>query len=365
MIKTMNTTSKIKNQQSTIDIEGLLFKYIKPTDNDILSSLNGFDLQDLIILIDNYYLKLREKLNLEDDITFGLELEFENAMKKKIKKRLNKIFPNNEWSATEDGSLHYGIEIKSPILTDTKENWKDLNKVCRIAKSLATIDKKSGGHIHVGAHILGDNPTSWLNFIKLWSVYENIIFRFSYGQFLTARPCIKHYAIPSASLFWQDYTSLSKENANTSTIITKIYHSCRYQAVNFDNIVEHMQLHNINKPYPYNTIEFRCPNGSLNPIIWQNNVNLFTKLLIYSKSLKYNDDIIQQRRLINQDKYSDLKWYDEIYLSQALELSDMIFTNNLDKIYFLRQYLKSFQINDYSREYPQTIAKSLTKSKTI
>ena len=35
--------------------------------------------------------------------------------------------------------------------------------------------------------------------------------------------------------------------------------------------------------------------------------------------------------------------YNQIYLEQALELCDMIFDNNLDKIYFLRQYLKSFE----------------------
>ena len=29
-----------------------------------------------------------------------------------------------------------------------------------------------------------------------------------------------------------------------------------------------------------------------------------------------------------------------------MELADMIFYNNLDKIYFLRQYLKSFEINN-------------------
>ena len=50
-----------------------------------------------------------------------------------------------------------------------------------------------------------------------------------------------------------------------------------------------------------------------------------------------------KRRRENIDKYSYLEWYEEIYLDQSLELADMLFDNNLDKIYFLRQYLKSFQ----------------------
>ena len=31
------------------------------------------------------------------------------------------------------------------------------------------------------------------------------------------------------------------------------------------------------------------------------------------------------------------------YLEQAVELADLIFDNNLDKVYFLRQYIKSFE----------------------
>lgn len=35
--------------------------------------------------------------------------------------------------------------------------------------------------------------------------------------------------------------------------------------------------------------------------------------------------------------------YNRINLPLALELVDMIFDNNLDKVYFLRQYLKNYQ----------------------
>ena len=67
-----------------------------------------------------------------------------------------------------------------------------------------------------------------------------------------------------------------------------------------------------------------------------------TKLLVYCQSKDFNQDIVQKRYQIIYDDMAQLKWYDEIYLDQALEFSDLIFTNNLDKIYFLKQYLKSF-----------------------
>lgn len=115
------------------------------------------------------------------------------------------------------------------------------------------------------------------------------------------------------------------------------FHIKKSQAVNFNNI-EKFNNYSLD-----NTIEFRCPNGSLDPVIWQNNVNLFVNILKYSKSPKYDDDVITKRHEFNQDKYSSLRDYKEIYLEQALELCDMVFNNNFDKVYFLRQYLKSFQ----------------------
>ena len=250
--------------------ESPVFKFINPNGNDKLSEMSGFDLQDLIILIDEYYIQLRNQLGLEQYITFGLELEFENAMRDRIDRQLSETFHNGDWMTKHDGSLNNGAEINSPILRDNETTWRDLDKVCSIVGPLASIGKKSGGHIHIGTQTLGNNKESWLNFIKMWSVYENIIFRFVYGDFLTARPSMLSYAKPMTKNFWQDYKKLKNDGASLDAIISRISH-CRYQAVNFNNVSKG----NYNKLCNDNTIEFRCPNGSLNPAIWQNNVNFF------------------------------------------------------------------------------------------
>ena len=44
-------------------------KYLKS--NDMLSKLNSSDLLDLIVIINNYYLTLRDKLNFDSNVTFG------------------------------------------------------------------------------------------------------------------------------------------------------------------------------------------------------------------------------------------------------------------------------------------------------
>ena len=52
-----------------------------------------------------------------------------------------------------------------------------------------------------------------------------------------------------------------------------------------------------------------------------------------------------------------LEKYNEIVLPQALELADLIFQNNYDKIYFLRQYLKSFETSTQELEKANTFVK--------
>ncbi len=347
------------DQKMDID-QSPIFQLISQKGNDQLSHMSGKDLQYLLILMDPYYIQLRKQLNLNSNVTFGLELEFENAMKEKISKDLKETFPEREWFIKEDCTLDDGAEINSPILKDDISTWKNLETVCSIIKPVASIGGNSGGHIHIGTQALGDKKDSWLNFFKLWAVYENIIFRFSYGDFLTARPNIVVYARPLAVTFWDHYCTFQDKNIHLEDIILEISRR-KFQAVNLKNVCKN----NLDALKLGNTIEFRCPNGSLEAAIWQNNVLFFVSLLTYAKNPSFDDDLISKRCQAYFDKFSDLKWYDEIYLEQALELCDMIFSNNLDKIYFLKQYLKSFQICKKRSKFPApcTKTKTLVKKK--
>lgn len=200
--KKKKTVTNGNNKKLIYVDESPIFQFINPNSNTKLSEMSGFDLQDLIVLIDDYYIQLRSCLGFEEYITFGLELEFENAMRDRIDRQLSEAFPNGDWRIKPDGSLNNGAEINSPKLSDNKATWINLDKVCSIVDPLASIDKRSGGHIHIGTQTLGDNKESWLNFIKIWSVYENIIFRFAYGDFLTARSSMLRYAEPMTKDFW-------------------------------------------------------------------------------------------------------------------------------------------------------------------
>ena len=68
---------------------------------------------------------------------------------------------------------------------------------------------------------------------------------------------------------------------------------------------------------------------------------------------KNKESVQEANRQVEEYKdnsYYDIALYDEIYLDQALELADILFDNNLDKVYFLRQYLKPFKIGNNTLE---------------
>lgn len=326
-----------------IDNDYGIFEFINPKDNDSFSNMSGKELQELICRLNKYYLELRNTLNLNDTITFGFELEFEYADTVKIIYELNRYKLLDDWHIVSDISLDEGAEIDSPVLKDDMIYWNELKRVCSIVKENAIIGNNSAGHIHIGTQVLGSNHIYWLNFLKLWSVYEKIIFRFLYGEQLTARKSLTEYAYPVREMFKEEYSKIIEYNTNsisTGLILDKVKSDLGDRAINFANCM----YDSLDELKYSNTIEFRCPNGTLEPIIWQNNLNLLVNILMYSKSKKFDNDTIDLRESVNKDEFNDLEWYDEIYLIDALELCDMIFNNNLDKLYFLRQYLKNFEV---------------------
>ncbi len=320
--------------------ENKLFEYINPSDNDILSKMPKDELENLLNHLNTYYLSLRDSLKIDENITFGIELEFEKVNKiyekyPEINLTLYEYGLYNKWQLKYDSSLIDGGELISPICTDNKEIWQEISSICEIIDKYGQILYNCSNHIHIGAHILEGELETFMNLLKLWSVYEKIIFRFGYGEYLTARSSIR-YAKPVAENFKEDYELINKMNYNLYRAVMKSAHE-RNQAVNFK------ETYYFDRKEDKNTIEFRCPNGTNNPVIVQNNVNFFVKLLNYCKNPNFDNEKIQKRNEINGDKYNELKCYNEIYLEEALELADMLFDNNLDKMYFLRQYLKNFE----------------------
>ena len=297
--------------------------FIKLEENDSFSKLRGSDLQELLIQISEFNLTYRETLNLPKRLTFGIEIEYEGII-------------------STDLSLKFGGEIVSEILNDDIETWKKLKTVCMyLKKRNAITNRNAGGHIHVGTKIFKNNLDSWKIFIKTYLLYENIIFRFGYGDKISARKDILEYAPPCGKELYRKIEKLYE--AEKIVDLIGYIPTDKYLALNFSNIRFFQKWSSF---YTKNTLELRCPNATDEEIIWQNNINMFTKLILSSTKGTIDEDFIEYKiKNINPELFNNLYLYNEVNLKEALEFVDLIFDNNLDKIYFLKQYLKDFQDN--------------------
>jgi hypothetical protein len=296
--------------------------------NDKFSQLKGADLAELICELELCPLGLRKQLGLCESTRFGMEIEFEDARVAEVTKEINSIAPN--WETKHDGTCDG--EVVSPILKDTPQTYKELAKVCLAMKNLdAKALNCAGGHIHIGSQIVAQDFKALLNFLKTWTAYEKVFYRFAYGDKIgarknityaepigeTLRPRLKHFAR-------LDYMELRRQLPEK-----------RYSAVNFTNFS--------GRGHGKDTIEFRVPNWTINPVVWQNNLNLFGKLLSKCKSENFNSEVVD-KKLRNFEKSGNFyKATNNVNLQDAVEVCDTVFDKNIDKAYFLKQYVKFFK----------------------
>lgn len=347
------------------DNDRTIFSYLNPISNDMLSKLDKKDLDEMLLCLDRYYLEYRDLLGFDINNTFGIEIEIERFKGgvdefEMFQQLINKIVGNNNWKTKNDITLingkSFGREIASDILIDRRKTWLNIKNVCNFVSKWGVIGDKCGGHVHVGAHLLGNNPLYWYRFLKLCSVYENVIYRFGYGEYLTHRPIIQYKAKPVALLYASRLSIMeSKLNGSLFEFLTSVdikhigTDSLKDYGISFWHMIcdDNYELYDdYNKFNEHCTLEYRCPNGTLDYVIWQNNINFIVNLMLYCKSEKFDEDILNRRKIEVEGIFGDLWAYSKIYLEQAIELCDMIFDNNLDKLYFLRQYIKSFQVSD-------------------
>lgn len=124
----------------------------------------------------------------------------------------------------------------------------------------------------------------------------------------------------------------SKVRNIISTITYILLNTALGTAINFTNV----KVDELTKRKYKNTIEFRIPNGTANEIVWQNYINTLVKFLL--AQIDIDEDFLDYQ--IEMKNIPTPITYREIYLRKALELADLIFQSNTDKIYFLNQYLK-------------------------
>ena len=116
-----------------MDIENdkTIFKYMNPMDNCFLSLLNKSDLKDIMTDLNKYFLEYRNCINVDRNITFGIEIEVDNFRGHvddfwSFQQKINEIVGNENWITKNDWTLKWGREIASDILFDNERKFKSI-----------------------------------------------------------------------------------------------------------------------------------------------------------------------------------------------------------------------------------------------
>lgn len=313
-----------------------------------LSNLSVASKKELLDELNKMTLSYRKKLNIADNTTFGIEIEYGNVLKDIIDNLTKNYYGerlNNyeKWMYQYERSFanfidkkYYGGEFDSPVFVNKEEYFIQLKNVCdALLKNGAIVDERMALHVHVGKDILKNNLKYLENFLKLYMIYEDIIYKFGYyGK--TPRKVIDDYARAIS----YDLFDILEENEYSS--FNDLIYILR---VIFKNKKTGINFYNINPGFydsfnHLNTIEYRMFNGTIDPVIIQNMVNLSCSLLETSASEELDVECIDYNvKKIKDREYNVQNLSLPINFDKALEFSDMIFKDDDDKKYFLKQYL--------------------------
>lgn len=224
---------------------------------------------------------IEPKIELPEGMTIGIEIESEG----KFSRFLTGEFLGREifegWRTKHDGSLKDGVEVVSPILKGTERESKNIHTICRMLNGTdGKTSARCGGHIHIGADYLSGKD-SYVNLLTLWSSAERILYEISNpaGE-IPRQSSVKFYAPPisgkiEAALESGSIDITTEESLTNFISELKTVQNSRYSGINFLNV-------NLNKK---NTIEFRLPNGTIDPKTWIENINLFGGIVKASEEL--------------------------------------------------------------------------------
>ena len=349
-------------------------------------------------------IKLKERDNLlVKDISFGCEFEFNGISEEfaeTICKDLNNTSKNN-FEISDD--ITVDAEIKTSILRNNKETWQEIKKLLFILNNLNTyVDERTASHIHVDTNKI-DTRQQLSTLIKTLCIFEPIIYRFGYGIETKAVDRIyekKGHSTLTRILNPKEVQSFINEldnnyhNHNKLTqsyldfIYNKVFYRPGFNFREFDifKIIPKQQFINLinqkkQKTEYYqeyyipqnNNIEFRNFNGTLNYIIWQNNVDLVTRIIhgIANKKIDF-DKIsylfdsypkeahefykgVNKKYIINNlknrkeyNKYIDAFEIDNnpLVLEFINQFYNLFENDNISKENFLKQYYKIYNEED-------------------
>ena len=266
------------------------------------------------------------------------------------------------WKGMTDGSLINGVEMVSPIMHSNVEDIQSIYKICDLIKKIKnSTSDRCGGHIHIGADYLKDKQ-AYANLLSIYGNTEKLLYIIANDpKDVTSRttrydnPISKKVqdAIESGSINLETDQNVNEFIRNLESI-----QICRYSSLNFWSYDEHR------------TIEFRLPNGTINPDAWIENINLCGGIIkaaediseIYKKSVEERNEA-EKRKLELFERLQSKGLNDKEKLEILLELV----IDEEDRYIYRNRYNKNSKLlnREQKKEFKKGMASRPIKVKKI
>ena len=239
----------------------------------------------------------KRTMKVPPDMTVGIEIESIGLVSKEIEDRTKLL---DGWNSKKEQTVKadnmFGVEITSPILKGSDENNTfQIQRICEMLRNSGQFSNETcGGHIHFGAKYL-KTADAFKRLLEIWYNSERVIYTISNKAGEIPREFVVGYAIPLSNDFMYEFEDGKNDRIITepdlirmkSLLVTR--QSVRYDGLNFRN------MFNRNKE----TIECRIPNGTLDPDVWIENINLFGGIIASAQKV---DELLNKKGRTPEDK---------------------------------------------------------------
>ena len=266
----------------------------------------------------NSPMEFRSKLTLPHKANFGLELELDKVDLLEVRELVGRNIGGN-FSIKNDKSLTTGMnaEINTPVLRNSKATWELLKRMGELLKKINASYDRCSFQVNFDGSLL-PSVEDRVKFLKIYAMYEDIVYRFSKGEDLSYRDSLEEYASPII------LTLKGVLSINNDAVVEMFSNQKRY-GICF-------------KTKDCDLIEFRTPNMTDNVCLWQNYVTFFYYLLNLVHSGKINMREVDEY-INSYSRIYILENYEKEKEEKALQLSKKLFCNSTDRINFMHQYL--------------------------
>ncbi len=267
---------------------------------------------------------MKKSISKEIFVPFGIEIEMEGIDFEKGKFEICHNVDKNWKMGTDSTLIREGIELSSPVLSNEQETFEKLKKLAKKLETLNVTFQNASFQVNLDADSF--RCIDFVNLLKMFSIYENIIYQFSMGEDQNIRESAYEYAAPIGQRFYDKYHSHAQIKDSYQRFI--------------NNKAMSISLKRTPKKVddPIKIIEFRTPNGTYSYDLWFNYITFFSAFLTYVKNKNFDKEKIDY--LFEQKNFlTCMQTLEKIDEKKAIQLAELIFTNEEDKSSFYKQYV--------------------------